>query len=354
MSPILQPDYRVVIAGQDVSSKLWPILKSIDVEDKDGGEADSCSVKLADPDGVVRMPQKDDTITIELGHKGLGVGLVYDGFVDGAISEGSKNGGRELLITGKSARQESKLKEQGEDYLDDATFGEAAKKWAREAGLEAFVDQTLSDVRRSYWSKDNESFQNWGQRMARQLGATFKIAGNRAIFVKRNGGLSAGGQQLATITAVWRENLINWSIAPWRGRPQFKSTRQRYYDLKVGRWRIQEAPVEDTEAPAERTLRFQGADENQSKSEAEAESAASERHKASGSAKILGDAAAKPEGTMILIGARPGVDGSYRMLTVHHHLDKTGGYTSESRLGQPHGAAGVDDRAGEDDSEGGE
>lgn len=341
---MLEPDFQVLIGGRDVSSKIRPLLESITVEDKDGVASDSCEIVLADPDGSVLMPEKDDTISILLGHKGKGVGLVFEGFVDGTTSAGAKGSGRKLTVKGKSARQKSKAKEPREKHWDKKTFGEVAKDAASYAGLSATVDGSLASLKREYWSMKNESFQHWGQRMARQLGATFKIAGNRAVFMKRNAGAGAGGTALATVRAVYGDNMVNWSISPDLGQPQFRKVKTRYYDPKSAKWKTEERDVDGTDAPAVRTLRFQAGDKDNAKQNSDAEAGASERNKGSGSVQILGDAAAKPEGTLTIEGARPGIDGEYAIDSVKHHLTKSGGYTCDISIGKPKGKAGKDGR----------
>jgi phage protein D len=333
-----QAAFRVTVSGRDVSSALNPLLKSISVSDRDGVESDSCEITLADPDGSVLMPRKDDPITVLLGHDGE-VGLVFTGFVDGVTSKGSKQGGRDLCIKGKSARPKSMAKQNFEKHLDDKTFGDAAREFGALAGLGVQVSGALASVTRKYWSLDNESFAHWGQRLARELGATFKIAGNTALFVQRNAGLSAGGLTLGTVRAVAGDNLLDWSIAPDIGRPQFKKVRVRYYDPKSAKWKIKNKAIDGTTAEAERTMRYQTADEDQADQNADGGKAASERNAGAGTVVIVGDAAAKPEGTLVVAGTRPGIDGSYVIEEVTHRFDKRLGYVCDVGLKRPQGAS---------------
>ncbi len=340
----LEPDYVVVISGRDVTSKIRPLVESITVNDKDGVNSDTCDIVLADPDGSVVMPEKDDPITVSLGHKGRGVGLVFQGFVDGSTSDGAFGSGRKLRINGKSAKQKSKGKEPQEKHWDDKSFGDVAKEAGKIAGLEVQVNSALASIKRPYWSMKNESFQHWGQRLADELGATFKIVGNQGVFMKRNAGTGAGGTALGTVRAVWGDNLLKWSISPDLGRPQFKKVKVRYYDPKEAKWKTEEREIDNTDAPAERTVRFRAGDKDNAKQKAEAEGAASERHKGSGSATIIGDAAAKPEGTLVVIGARPGIDGEYTIETIKHQVTKSQGYTCDITIKKPKGKAGKDGR----------
>jgi phage protein D len=53
---------------------------------------------------------------------------------------------------------------------------------------------------------------------------------------------------------------------------------------------------------------------------------------------------AQAEGTLVLSGARPGIDGSYRIVSVTHKETRSGGATTSLELKQPTGGAGNDGR----------
>jgi phage protein D len=71
---------------------------------------------------------------------------------------------------------------------------------------------------------------------------------------------------------------------------------------------------------------------------------ASDRNKGEGSVVIDGDSGATPEGLCIVVGARPGIDGAYRIDTVDHELSRDSGFTTTLSLKQPQGSAGTDTR----------
>ena len=99
------------------------------------------------------------------------------------------------------------------------------------------VDQQLGAIIREYERMDDESFIAFGERLAAEVGGTFKISGTTAVLAKRNGGTAPSGAALPSVTARRGENLHSWDIAPFLGRHRYKETRSRYYDAKEAKWK---------------------------------------------------------------------------------------------------------------------
>jgi phage protein D len=189
-----------------------------------------------------------------------------------------------------------------------------------------------------------ESFLHFGERIAREIGATFKISNDVAILAKRNGGRSASGQPLAIVQAAYGDNLISWDIAPVTGRPRYSKAKTRYYDKKLGTWKTEDVEIEDDNADAEFTSRYPAGDADEAKRNSESRKADSERGKGEGSITIDGNSDAQPEGTVVLSGSRPGIDGTYRIDTVQHDFSRSTGWVTRLDIKQPHGNAGKDSR----------
>lgn len=340
-----KPAFRVEINGTDYTSRFQPLVTSIDVTDRDGLASDTATIKLADADGCIALPEEGDKLTIHLGHDDIGVGQVFSGFIDEVNSSGSKGGGRELSIGAKGLDTRSKAKEQRQRHKDDAKFGDVAKEWGKDAGLEVVMPDSLASIEDDYWSMNGESYIAWAERKARDLGATFKVQDGKAIFVETNGGKTAGGKDLPTIAATWGDNLLRWDISPVVSRPRHKKTRARYYDQKEAKWKEVDVDV-DTPSNSDtvHTHRFAEKDEKSARRKAEALKQRSERNSGQGTIVILGTPDAKPEANCILVGARPGIDGEYRISGVQHRLSKQGGYTVTLDIKQPQGEAGKDSR----------
>lgn len=337
--------YRVRVAGTDISSVLSPILISLSVSDKSGRSSDTASIEIDDSGGRVVMPPTGAEITIEMGYIGGLSGLVFSGKVDEVRSKGSGTGGRTMTISAKSADSRGKAKQPQSRHMDDKTLEEALREAGRAAGItDIRVDPQLRSLRRAWWGMDAESFISFGERLAREVGGTFKVRGPQAVMGRRNSGQSASGQALSSVAAAAGDNLLDWDISPHLGRNSYREATTRYYDATAGRWRDVRVQVPTEGAQAQSTSRHSASDEAQARSQAGSDSAKADRSKGGGTVTITGNIAAKPEGNCLVIGARPGIDGSYRIDSVDHSIDASGGFTTKLSLKQPSGTAGSDSR----------
>ncbi|QVQ35470.1 late control protein (plasmid) [Pseudochrobactrum algeriensis] len=335
----------VMVDGQDISSALLPRLINLSITDKAGVSSDTIRIELDDGVGAILLPSEGAILSVSLGSNDTGAAVVFRGVVDEVRSSGSRSAGRVLSISGKGFDAQGKAKQQQQKHWDGTNLGDVFSEAAKLGGIENVrVDEELKSIIRPYWAMQGESFIHFGERVAREIGATFKISNDVAILAKRNGGRSAGGQQLAVVQAVYGENLISWDIAPVTGRPRYSKARTRWYDKKTGTWKTEEVEIEDEKANAEFTSRYPAGDADEAKRNSESRKADSERGKGEGSITIDGNSEAQPEGTVVLTGARPGIDGTYRTETVQHDFSRNTGWITRIDLKQPSGDAGKDKR----------
>jgi len=339
----MQAIYSVVLDGQDITAALNPILLDLSISDRAGTSSDSASITLDDNGGQIVMPGKGALMTIKLGWKGGAIGVAFMGKVDGVKAKGGRSG-RTLAITAKGMDTRSKAKEPQRRHFDDKTVKNALDAAGQFAGIAVTVDPAFASITRPYISLDDESFVAFGERLARELGATFKIVGNNAVLAKRNGGTNAVGQPLSTVTATWGVNLHDYDVEPFVGRKSHKRTRTRHYNRKAAEWQAEEAETgtDDTETTAPSI--FSEPDEDRAKEQSFADAAEYDRRSGEGSVTIEGNLSAQPEGLCVLEGCRPGIDGTYRIDGVDHSLSRGGGWTTSLQLKQPKGDAGKDAR----------
>lgn len=335
----------VTVNGNDISSAIMPRLINLSISDKAGSSSDTVSIDIDDKDGSVLLPSEGVSIEVSLGWKGEGVSKVFRGVVDEVKSTGSRSAGRVLSISGKGFDAQGKAKQTSEKHWDNKKLSDVFKDAAELAGIDKIkVDESLGSISRPYWAMQGESFIHFGERIAREVGGTFKISNDTAIIVKRNAGKSAGGQDLAVINAAYGDNLISWDIAPVTGRPRYNKTKARWYDTKTGTWKTEEVEIQDEGAKAEFTVRHPASDADEAKQKANSSKADSERGRGGGTITIDGNADAKPEGGVSLTGARDGIDGTYLIDAVKHELSRGSGWTTVLDLQEPKGSAGKDSR----------
>lgn len=337
-------EWKVFVDGNDLTSAMRPFLTKITVSDKDGSASDTCSLDFDDGGGQVKLPAEGASVQVFL--QGVSV---FAGKVDTVRSNGSRGGGRTLAVGAKGFDAKGKAKEPQSHHMDDATLQQFLDKAAKNAGLKSVtIDPAFAVIKRNYWSAGAESFLHLGQKLAREVGGTFKIRGDQAVLAKRGEGMSATGQAMPTITGLVGSgsvagNVINWSIAPITGRAKFSKTKVRYFDRPAANFKEFEVET-GIEADATDEVRTAVADEDQAKAVAEGRKSESEREGGSGTVLLDLVVEAQAEGTFVLTGARPGVDGAYRISGVTHSADRSGGSTTSLDLKQPTAGAGKDER----------
>jgi phage protein D len=343
---LIELNYKLVVARIDLSTTLDPWLQRLTIHDEAGVQSDTLEFELDDREAAIVMPPIRAPIAATLVDR-QGYARQFDGFIDEIASRGDRGGGRVLIFRAKGVDTVSRLKERVDAHYDDATLAEALTAAGRAAGVaKVVVDPAFAGVARPYFAQQNESFLAFGQRLAREAGATFRVQGDVAFLVKRGTGLSVGGRALPTVVAAWGDNLVSWDISPQLGRPRHRRTRVRLHDPRTGRQKERLVELVDTAADATHTGAFLAADEADADLQASADAGEVGRARGGGSVEILGDMRALPEGVLRLSGARPGIDGDYRIKSVDHTRDRSGGLTTRLELGEPHGTAGTDSRGG--------
>lgn len=339
-----KPACKVTINGTDYTQRMAPLVKSIKVSDKAGVGSDTCKIVLNDKDGQIALPAENDMLEVFLGDNVDGVGLVFQGKIDEVRSTGTVGGGRELTVGAKGVNAVGKAKEVTEKHKDDAKFGATAKEWGKDAGMtEVIIDIEFENVEFDYMSMDNESFIAWGQRMADEMGATFKVQGDKAMFLSANDGKTAKGKDIPDFKVEWGKNLKKWDISPVVGRSRHKNVEVEYYDSKEGKLKTKKVDVSDEGATATLKGKVRASDEKSAERAAKSGGKKVQRKNGSGTVTLIGSAKLKPEGKLILIGAREGIDGGYRTTQVDHTYTPKG-YECDATVEQPQDKAGKDSR----------
>lgn len=337
MSDNWDVNWAVTVDGKDVSSRMRPYLLEIEVRDVEGVVSDHCSLRLDDREGQLKFPPKNSLVDVSLN----GV-IAFRGRTDSVKSSGTRGGGRILSIDAKSFDTRGAAKTEQLFHKDDATLEAFLGEAAVNAGLTVKVDPQLASVFRDYWCAYGESFMELGNRLAREFGATFKIRDNIAVFVPRGADLG-----LMPVAAVVGQggNVINWDIEPFVGWPVSKSVKARWFDRKSATFKEKEVALEmGEEATAERTIHTLAADEGSAQTLATGRKVDAEQDLGGGAVEMDLVPHARAEARLTLSGARPGVDGTYRITSVTHRANRSGGSTTRCEIKRPSEGAGTDER----------
>ncbi len=334
-----QAVYEVKINGASIGTVLAPLLTSITVEDQAGTHSDTATIEIDDKGGQVAFPKAGAAITVALGWEGAGVREVFSGTVDEVRSTGGRSGGVALSISAKGFDSTGKAKQGQERHFDEKSVKDIITAAASDSGISVEVDPKIARTIIDYIDMRGESLIHFGQRLARMVGASFRVQGERAVMARR------ASDYTPTVRAVRGENLHGWDITPVVGRAQFKKAKARYYDKATGRVETVEAEISAAGiTDAEFFRRELAADRAEAQRAVKSDAAVAEERAGIGSVTIEGAPDAIPDGLVQIVGARPGIDGSYRIKSVSHKYTRGGGFVTTLELAQPQGGAGEDTR----------
>ncbi|MBY6239790.1 phage late control D family protein [Methylosinus sp. Sm6] len=336
--------YSMSVDGTEVTRRFTPYLEALTLRLYDGGQSDTLEILLDDSLGHLRLPRVGASLSASLSWSGGGQALNFTGKTDEPRSRGGRSAGRLLALTATGTDFLSSVKEKQQGHVDDSTFEQAAQKFGAKAGIAVKIDPSLAGLHRDWWGLQNESFAAWGKRIAAEIGATFKLYGTRAVFVPRNGGASVSGRALATVTAEWGRNLVEWDLAPTQSRPRFGKAVVGLFNPKTGKFENVEVGTGDASAPAAHVDVQRAPNYAQARARAAANAREIARGKGGGWVVVDGDPAAQPQAPLVVAGVRPGIDGTYRIASVTHTLTRAAGWLTECDVEEPSGTAGADER----------
>ncbi|WEK04577.1 MAG: late control D family protein [Candidatus Devosia phytovorans] len=332
-------DWRVILGGQDLTAAWQKVLIDISINDKAGEASDTCDLTIDDSLGQARLPSERMPLLVMLqGAK------AFSGFVEKPLSTGSRSAGRLLKIKAKGFDSGGKAKEPQSFHVDDADLGTYLERLAGNAGLSITVDPAFASLGKGYWAADGESLIAAGERIARKLGGTFKIRGDKAIIAKRGTGQAPNGSAMPQVTAEWGKNLESWSITPRDPRAQFTAGQARWFDRASAAYKTTDLDFENAEVEALNVIRSISVDEGEARAMLDARKRDGERDAGSGTVDLDLTVGAVVEGICLVKGTRPGVDGRYVIEGVKHGASRGGGSKTTLDLKQPGGGAGKDGR----------
>jgi phage protein D len=337
------------INGHHVTDRLDPYLISVTVRDMINGH-DECSIELDDRNGQVPMPPMGAALLISMGwHSEYLVGM-FHGYITDVASAGSRGPGRRLFIQGKgiSSLDDSKTMFQqawgegagpGQEEGQKIPVSQVVQDMAKNAGFSATVGPGIGSISRDYWSSMNESLQHGLGRLARELGGVFKMNGKSAVLT--DFGMNGAGQWMGTIDAIWGENLIQWNIHPFIGKPQYGNMSSQMFNMG-------KAQFESIAKGVQGMIPFGGAsgaaqntahtvpNETVGGQQNQGEQQVGDRQEGTGYVMINGEPKARAGMFCEVHKVRPGVDGRYGIKQADHIYSRSG-YTTRLTLEKPMG-----------------
>jgi hypothetical protein len=264
---------------------------------------------------------------------------VFSGYtLDIESGFGRKQGGRRLWVHAYGVDVVgTKVKTPFQDHAGEGAppgqqegtpvpFLAMAQQVAASAGVGIDVHPDFAQIGRDYWSQNNESAMQFLQRHADEMGAVLRGDGGRFVLTKP--GENVDGSPGPQIEATWGDNLIGWRVHPYVARTAWGGAKQQYFDTGAAQWTELSKtfglgmPWGAAKAPFQLPTPAPNAGVAGQQNDGHGEIASSQ----SGQGRIVinGEPRARYGGTVLLTGARPGVDGLYFIVVAEHMYSRQG------------------------------
>lgn len=329
----MQPVFRIVADGKDITALINDRLLMLRTSDKPGMESDDFELKLDDRDGALALPARGAHVEVFLGYAGQTLTRLGRYVVDQITVSGPPT---TMDISGKASDMRGTGKTIRSGSWEDVPLQRIVQDLAARNGWQP---QCTVTTRVPRVDQINESDLNFITRLARQYDCTAKVGDGNLLVLPRQGGQSASGKALGTVTLEPRE------VSSWRfqleDRGTHKAVQARHQDSKSGEQKTVQVPNGDAPDSQEAVYTDRHLYPNKPAAEqaAKARVAALNRGSASLSLEMAGRTDLFAERMLIAHGFKEGLDGEYLIESVNQTFTNSGWTTSVQCNGGKQGKA---------------
>ena len=309
----MTPDFQILMDGEDITEPFKDRLKSLVSVDEAGMKSDTAEIVVDDRDNRIDLPGTGVRLEISIGFKETGLTYMGAYTVDEIAGDYPV---RTMTIKAKAADMLKTIRAPKTRAWEGKTLEEIVNRIAGDHGLRAAISDSLKPAFFGYLAQTAESDLSFLTRLARDLDATAKPAGDALVVVKRGEGKSADGADLpaATVPASEIANLT-WKAT---GRGRYGKVTDEWSEL--GAATVHQVTLGD----ADPALKLRHRHATEAEAQRAAQSALDRSKRASGklSAALTGflpDLAA--EGFVTLPDIKPELRGAWLVNRVEHRLD---------------------------------
>lgn len=335
----MKPAARIILDGIDITANLIPSpfgipleaggrviaggglngpLLSITVTDNEGKKSDSVELEIDNREHYP-APKKGAKMQVWLGYVETGIAYMGSYIVDETTKSGRP---LKMTVSAKAAALTTEIKSPRSRSYHEKTVGQIVNEVAGRHGRSAIIHGELSAIKIGHIDQSAESDVNFLTRLARRVGANFKLADDKIIFNKAGGGLLPSGSEAPTF--VLREiGVTDWS---WTGaeRGDYKSVTAAWQNTKTGE---REWVTEGEGKPRYRDRKLYKTDE-EARRATKAQKSSLQRGRETFKSSFPGDIRFFSGAKVTAMEFDPDVDGTYAIKTVTHTLDNGGLKTS--------------------------
>lgn len=306
--------FQIIADGTDVSGNFKDRLVRLTITDQAGSKSDTAEIVIDDRGYRVALPDTGAKLQISLGLAG---GLVNLGsfIVDDLSGEMAPD---LMTISAKGTNMLGGIGARKSRDWQGKTVQDIVGQIAGEHGLTPQVSDSLKPHKFGYLAQTSESDLNFLSRIAKDLDAVAKAAGDNLVFMKRGEGKAADGADLPVFT-ISRSHMSGgrWQL---NGRGKHGRVVAEWGDR--GAAKIHKVTAGDKDP--EFVLRHRYTSENEA--QRAAQSALDKSRRGSGKISIQlggfwGDLMA--EASVDLRGIKPELEGKWLVTRVQHRLAST-------------------------------
>ncbi|PWB34624.1 late control protein [Pseudomonas sp. SDI] len=222
----MQPVYRIVADGNDITALINDRLLLLRTTDKPGMDSDDFELRIDDRDGAVALPARGALIEVHLGYAGQTLTRLGRYTVDEVELSGPPD---TVVIRGKASDMRGSGKTTRSGSWENVPLQRIVFDIAARNGWQPACP-VLTKVARV--DQFNESDFNFITRLAKQYDCTAKIGDGSLLMLPRQGGQSASGQPLGT-AVVRRRDVSRWQFRI-ADKGTHKAVQTRHQDKKSG------------------------------------------------------------------------------------------------------------------------
>ena len=316
----MTPYYQILADQSDVTATLRERLLSLTITDEVGYQSDSVEIELDDRGGKIKLPRRGVKLDVRIGFKESGLDKMGLFIVDEVEVKGPP---ASLTVRARSADLRDELKDQKTRSWSDTTLEQVVSDVAADHALTLRMPPPPPSIHLPHLDQSNESDLNLLTRLARRWDYTFKLSGDRLVFVPAGQAVAASGKTVTSVS-IKRDQVKDYRVT-LADRSRYQSVVAYWQDTEQGT----RAPERVGEGEPAFTLRHTYPTAAQAASAARSRLNQLNRGKSTASLTLsLGDTALLAQSELALSGFRSGVDGKWLATRVVHKLTQSGYVTT--------------------------
>ncbi|WP_460415447.1 phage late control D family protein [Pseudomonas sp. microsymbiont 2] len=329
----MQPTFRIVADGRDITMLINDRLILLRTTDKPGMDSDEFELRIDDRDAAVALPARGARIEVHLGYVGQPLARLGRYTVDEIEVSAPP---RTMVIRGKASDMRGTGKTTRSGSWEGVPLSQivrdiaARNGWTPVCPVQTKVDRV---------DQRNESDFNFITRLAKQYDCTAKVADGKLLVMPREASLSASGKSFGAIT-VTPADVSRWQfrLGDRSAQAAVKTTHQ---DKKTGELAVIELSNDDAPSglPGVHTDRHIYPNKSAAQQAAKAKLAAFNRSTASVRLQMPGRTDLFAERVITAKGFKDGLDGQYLVDSVEQTFDASGWSTAVECNGGKKGKA---------------